>query len=81
MRRLGFWLTVPKRRPPRLRGALRYDVRDGEMARDKGSEELLNDHLSRIPGSTQRAMCGGWAWLPNCGARDDVMAASGPGWN
>lgn len=47
------------------------------MARDKGLEELLNDSLEAIPGLTQKAMFGGWAWLVNgnllCGARTDSM--------
>ena len=47
------------------------------MARDKGLEELLNDDLATIPGLTQKAMFGGWAWLVNgnllCGSRDDGM--------
>ena len=47
------------------------------MARDKGLEELLNDSLESVPGLTQRAMFGGWAWLLNgkllCGARTDSM--------
>jgi hypothetical protein len=47
------------------------------MARDKGLEELLNDSLQAVPGLTQKAMFGGWAWLVNgnllCGARTDSM--------
>lgn len=47
------------------------------MARDKGLEELLNDSLESVPGLTQKAMFGGWAWLVNgnllCGARHDGM--------
>lgn len=47
------------------------------MARDKGLEELLNDSLEVVPGLTQKAMFGGWAWLVNgnllCGARTDSM--------
>ena len=47
------------------------------MARDKGLEELLNDSLEAMPGLTQKAMFGGWAWLVNgnllCGARTDSM--------
>jgi TfoX N-terminal domain len=47
------------------------------MARDKGLEELLNDSLQAVPGVTQKAMFGGWAWLVNgnllCGARSDSM--------
>jgi hypothetical protein len=47
------------------------------MARDKGLEELLNDSLQAVPGVTQKAMFGGWAWLVNgnllCGARTDSM--------
>jgi hypothetical protein len=47
------------------------------MARDKGLEELLNDNLEAIPGLTQKAMFGGWAWLLNgnllCGARVNSM--------
>jgi hypothetical protein len=43
------------------------------MARDKGLEDLLADGLARVPGLTQKAMFGGWAWLLNgnllCGAR------------
>lgn len=47
------------------------------MARDKGLEELINDTLGSMPGLTQKAMFGGWAWLRNgnllCGAREDGM--------
>jgi hypothetical protein len=47
------------------------------MARDKGLEELLNDSLGALPGLTQKAMFGGWAWLLHgnllCGARKDGM--------
>ena len=47
------------------------------MARDKGLEELINDGLHAVPGLTQKAMFGGWAWLVNgnlvCGARSDGM--------
>ena len=47
------------------------------MARDKGLEEILNDHFEGMPGITQKAMFGGWAWLVDgkllCGARDDGM--------
>ncbi|SFR94710.1 TfoX N-terminal domain-containing protein [Dyella sp. OK004] len=47
------------------------------MARDKGLEELLSDELSDVPGLTQKAMFGGWAWLLHgnllCGARDDGL--------
>jgi hypothetical protein len=47
------------------------------MARDKGLEELLNDSLATVPGLTQKAMFGGFAWLVNgnllCGARSDGM--------
>ena len=43
------------------------------MARDEGLETLLNDDLAAVPGLTQKAMFGGWAWLVNgnllCGAR------------
>ena len=43
------------------------------MARDKGLEELLNEDLHAVPGLTQKAMFGGWAWLLHgnllCGAR------------
>ncbi len=49
------------------------------MARDKGLEELLNDDLAKVPGLSQKAMFGGWAWLVYgnllCGARDDGMLA------
>jgi TfoX N-terminal domain len=48
-----------------------------KLARDKGLEELLNDSLATMPGLTQKAMFGGWAWLVNgnllCGARSDGM--------
>lgn len=47
------------------------------MARDKGLEELLNEMLDGVPGMTQKAMFGGWAWLVNgnllCGARQGGM--------
>ena len=47
------------------------------MARDKGLEALLSDSLARVPGLTQKAMFGGWAWLVNgnllCAARSDGM--------
>lgn len=47
------------------------------MARDEGLEELLNDDLADVPGLSQKAMFGGWAWFLNgnlvCGARDDGM--------
>ena len=47
------------------------------MARDKGLEELLNDHLKGVRGLTQKGMFGGWAWLVNgnllCGARAGSM--------
>jgi hypothetical protein len=47
------------------------------MARDKGLEELLNDDFAGIPGLTEKAMFGGWAWLLNgnllCGSRTDSM--------
>jgi hypothetical protein len=47
------------------------------MARDKGLEELLNESLETLPGLTQKAMFGGWAWLLHgnllCGARKDSM--------
>ena len=47
------------------------------MARDKGLEELLNNNLRSVPGLTEKAMFGGWAWLVNgnllCGARSDGM--------
>jgi len=33
------------------------------MARDQGLEQMLNEHLGEIPGLTQKAMFGGWAWL------------------
>lgn len=52
-------------------------LRDGGMARDKGLEEFLNDSLEGVPGLTQKAMFGGWAWLVNgnllCGARTGGM--------
>jgi hypothetical protein len=48
-----------------------------EMARDKGLEELLSEHLVGIPGLTQKIMFGGLAWLLHgnllCGARHDGM--------
>jgi hypothetical protein len=47
------------------------------MARDKGLEELLSEHLVGIPGLTQKIMFGGLAWLLHgnllCGARHDGM--------
>ena len=47
------------------------------MARDKGLEELIRDELPSIPGLSEKAMFGGWAWLLDgnllCGARDDGM--------
>ena len=47
------------------------------MARDKGLEELVYDELRSVPGVTDKAMFGGWAWLLwgnlLCGARDDGM--------
>lgn len=47
------------------------------MARDKGLEALLQDELSAIPGLSEKAMFGGWAWLLHgnllCGARDDGL--------
>jgi hypothetical protein len=47
------------------------------MARDKGLEELIRDELQSIPGLSEKAMFGGWAWLLDgnllCGARDDGM--------
>ena len=33
------------------------------MARDKGLEELMGDGLASVPGLTEKAMFGGWAWL------------------
>ena len=38
-------------------------IGDEEMARDQGLEQMLNEHLGEIPGLTQKAMFGGWAWL------------------
>lgn len=47
------------------------------MARDKGLEELLTGELDSVPGLSQKAMFGGWAWLVNgnllCGARSDGL--------
>ncbi len=47
------------------------------MARDKGLEELIPDELQSIPGLSEKAMFGGWAWLLDgnllCGGRDDGM--------
>ncbi|OKB65331.1 cold-shock protein [Serratia marcescens] len=47
------------------------------MSRDKGLEAVLNDDLVEMPGITEKAMFGGWAWLLNghllCGARDDGL--------
>jgi TfoX N-terminal domain len=47
------------------------------MARDRGLEELLGEHLVGTPGLTQKTMFGGMAWLVNgnllCGAREDGM--------
>ncbi len=35
------------------------------MARDKGLKEMVNDALAGVPGLTQKAMFGGWAWFVN----------------
>ncbi|MCW5558516.1 MAG: TfoX/Sxy family protein [Verrucomicrobiae bacterium] len=47
------------------------------MARDPGLEELIHDELDSVPGLTEKAMFGGWAWLLNghllCAARKDGM--------
>lgn len=47
------------------------------MARDKGLEEIVFDDLRALPGITDKAMFGGWAWLLRgnllCGARHDGM--------
>lgn len=47
------------------------------MARDMGLEELVRDELRSIPGLSEKALFGGWAWLLHghllCGARDDGM--------
>jgi hypothetical protein len=47
------------------------------MARDQGLEELINDELAGMPGLTEKAMFGGWAWLLNgnllCGSRTGSM--------
>jgi hypothetical protein len=47
------------------------------MARDKGLEEIVFDDLRALPGITDKAMFGGWAWLLwgnlLCGARHDGM--------
>ena len=47
------------------------------MARDKGLEALVGDSLESVPGLTEKAMFGGWAWLLHgnllCGARTDGM--------
>ena len=57
--------------------ALKHNSGMVKLARDKGLEELLNDTLATVPGLTQKAMFGGWAWLVNgnllCGARSDGM--------
>ena len=49
------------------------------MARDRGLEELVSEDLAKVPGLSQKAMFGGWAWLVNgnllCGARDDGLLA------
>jgi hypothetical protein len=37
----------------------------GQMARDKGLEELVNDSLAAVPRLTTKAMFGGLAWLVN----------------
>jgi hypothetical protein len=43
------------------------------MARDPGLEELVHSTLGSLPGLTEKAMFGGWAFLLNgnllCGAR------------
>lgn len=45
------------------------------MARDLGLEQILREDLSDVPGLTEKAMFGGWAWLPDgrliLGARED----------
>jgi hypothetical protein len=47
------------------------------MARDEGLEELLREDLEPVPGLTEKAMFGGWAWLLHgnllCGVREDGM--------
>jgi hypothetical protein len=47
------------------------------MARDEGLEQIIFDDLGTIPGITDKAMFGGWAWLLwgnlLCGGRDDGM--------
>lgn len=56
---------------------LRHHSGTVRMARDKGLEQLLNESLETLPGLTQKAMFGGWAWLVNgnllCGSRHDGM--------
>lgn len=47
------------------------------MARDRGLEELIWEHLGRRPGLHAKPMFGGLAWMLNghllCGAREDMM--------
>ena len=54
------------------------------MPRDKALEALLTDDLGALPGLTQKAMFGGWAWLLQghllCAARaGSVMVRLGKG--
>lgn len=47
------------------------------MPRDSGLEELVHDEFRSVPGISEKAMFGGWAWLLHgnllCGARSDGM--------
>ncbi|MDR3373827.1 MAG: cold-shock protein [Ancalomicrobiaceae bacterium] len=49
------------------------------MARDRGLEQLVWDHLSEEPGVSDKAMFGGLAWMHHgnllCGARTDGLLA------
>ncbi len=63
-------------------GPTRIDLgrrREADMARDRGLEELVREHLGRRAGLSEKAMFGGWAWLIHdnlvCGAREDGMLA------
>jgi hypothetical protein len=53
------------------------------MPRDPGLEELVHSSLGSLPGLTEKAMFGGWAFLLNghllCGARrGSLMLRVGP---
>ncbi len=58
------------------------------MARDRGLEDLLREELDGVPGLSEKAMFGGWAFLLHghllCGARVEGMLVrlgrEGEGW-